>query len=111
MSVVTSVGAYFWLTDPKTAVVPLPESLFNHLVFVMAALMLRKLIYLIILSIIIKFVLILFPQFSVGLFIMGIHKLVIAPQILTSRTRGVLNDFNMSCDDTGKLILKPRPTT
>lgn len=87
MSVVTSVGAYYWLTDPKTAVVPLPESLFNHLVFVMAALIL------------------------LGLFIMGIHRLVIAPQILTSRTRGVLNDFNMSCDDTGKLILKPRPTT
>lgn len=42
MSVVTSVGAYYWLTDPKTAVVPLPESLFNHLVFVLAALILRK---------------------------------------------------------------------
>lgn len=41
---------------------------------------------------------------------MGIHKLVIAPQIITSRTRSVLSDFNMSCDDTGKLILKPRPT-
>lgn len=48
-------------------------------------------------------------QFAVLLFVIGIHKLVIAPQILTSRTRSVLNDYNMSCDDTGKLILKPRP--
>lgn len=44
----------------------------------------------------------------VVLFILGIQKLVIAPQIITSRTRTVLGDFNMSCDDTGKLILKPR---
>lgn len=43
------------------------------------------------------------------LFVFGIHKLVIAPQIITSRMRLVLADFNMSCDDTGKLILKPRP--
>lgn len=40
---------------------------------------------------------------------MGIHKLVFAPKIITTRMRTVLNDFNMSCDDTGKLILKPRP--
>lgn len=46
---------------------------------------------------------------SVVLFVFGIHKLVIAPQIITSRMRSVLGDFNMSCDDTGKLILKPRP--
>lgn len=44
------------------------------------------------------------------LFGFGIHKLVITPQIITSRTRSALGDFNMSCDDTGKLILKPRPT-
>jgi len=35
---------------------------------------------------------------------------VIAPSIIASRTRAVLKDFNMSCDDTGKLILMPRPT-
>ncbi|XP_031629664.1 nuclear envelope phosphatase-regulatory subunit 1 homolog [Contarinia nasturtii] len=87
MSTMTSIGAWYWLTDPKTAVVPLTESLLNHYIFVIAALIL------------------------LSLFVMGIHKLVIAPQILTSRTRQVLNDFNMSCDDTGKLILKPRPTT
>ena len=49
--------------------------------------------------------------FAVVLFIMGVHKRVIAPSIITARTRIVLGDFNMSCDDTGKLILKPRPTT
>lgn len=35
---------------------------------------------------------------------------MIAASIITSRTREVLGDFNMSCDDTGKLILRPRPT-
>lgn len=43
MSTITSIGAWYWLTDPKTSVVPLPESLFNHLVFVFATLALRKL--------------------------------------------------------------------
>lgn len=42
MSIVTSVGAYYWLMDPKTAVVSLPESLLNHIVFVIAALLLCK---------------------------------------------------------------------
>lgn len=37
MSIITSVGAWYWLTDPKTAVVPLAESLINHFVFVIAA--------------------------------------------------------------------------
>ena len=41
---------------------------------------------------------------------MGIHKRVVAPSIICSRTRQVLADFNMWCDDTGKLVLKPRPT-
>lgn len=47
--------------------------------------------------------------FSVFLFMMGVHRKVIAPSIITARMRFVLSDFNMSCDDTGKLILKPRP--
>ncbi|KAJ8878019.1 hypothetical protein PR048_022482 [Dryococelus australis] len=47
---------------------------------------------------------------AVILFTLGIHKRVIAPSIIASRARAVLGDFNMSCDDTGKLILKPRPT-
>lgn len=44
------------------------------------------------------------------LFLVGVDNLVIAPKIITSRTRTVLVNYNMSCDDTGKLILKPRPT-
>lgn len=42
MSIITSVGAWHWLTDPKTAVVPLTESLLNHYIFVLAALILCK---------------------------------------------------------------------
>lgn len=52
----------------------------------------------------------LLEYFSVTLFLFGIHKRVMAPSIIASRTRIVLSDFNMSCDETGKLILKPRPT-
>lgn len=51
-----------------------------------------------------------FDRLSVLLFMTGVHRKVIAPSIITARTRSVLNDFNMSCDETGKLILKPRPS-
>ncbi|XP_048752417.1 nuclear envelope phosphatase-regulatory subunit 1-like isoform X1 [Ostrea edulis] len=46
--------------------------------------------------------------FLIFLFLFGIHKRVVAPSIIASRCRQVLTDFNMSCDETGKLILKPR---
>lgn len=105
MSISTSVGAWYWLTDPKTSVVPLTESLLNHPIFTCATLLLSMLMALCSYQSGSKML----YGFSVLLFVIGIHKLVIAPQILTSRTRSVLNDFNMSCDDTGKLILKPRP--
>ncbi|KAG5839193.1 hypothetical protein ANANG_G00202370 [Anguilla anguilla] len=36
-------------------------------------------------------------------------SLVVAPSIIAARCRTVLAEYNMSCDDTGKLILKPRP--
>ncbi|KAI8123521.1 putative nuclear envelope phosphatase-regulatory subunit 1 [Lucilia cuprina] len=85
ISLCTAISAWYWLRDPRTSVVPLTESLLIHPVFTFATLIL------------------------VILFVFGIHKLVIAPQIITSRMRSVLSDFNMSCDDTGKLILKPRP--
>ncbi|XP_027233333.1 nuclear envelope phosphatase-regulatory subunit 1 isoform X2 [Penaeus vannamei] len=83
----TAFGAYIWLTDPITHSATVAQSLINHLFFTLAAFSL------------------------VLLFIVGIHKKVVFPSIITSRTRIVLSDFNMSCDDTGKLILKPRPTT
>uniref|UniRef100_A0A2K6GHE5 Nuclear envelope phosphatase-regulatory subunit 1 n=1 Tax=Propithecus coquereli TaxID=379532 RepID=A0A2K6GHE5_PROCO len=44
-----------------------------------------------------------------GLFFAGIHKKVLAPSIIAARCQTVLAEYNMSCDDTGKLILKPRP--
>ena len=42
------------------------------------------------------------------LFLAGVHRRVIGTSILVSRTREVLFDFSMDCDDNGKLILKPR---
>lgn len=42
----------------------------------------------------------------VSLFLLGYHKRVIAPTIELARIRAVLNDFNMSCDSNGRLILK-----
>uniref|UniRef100_A0A674N0W4 Nuclear envelope phosphatase-regulatory subunit 1 n=1 Tax=Takifugu rubripes TaxID=31033 RepID=A0A674N0W4_TAKRU len=45
----------------------------------------------------------------IALFFAGIHKRVVAPSIIAARCRTVLAEYNMSCDDTGKLILKPRP--
>ncbi|KAF2357917.1 Nuclear envelope phosphatase-regulatory subunit 1 [Trinorchestia longiramus] len=81
----TCWGAWLWLADPLTTQQPFLHSLLNHYFFSIAALVL------------------------VLLFMCGIHRKVIAPSIIASRTRAVLKDFNMSCDDTGKLILKPRP--
>ncbi|XP_053955370.1 nuclear envelope phosphatase-regulatory subunit 1 homolog isoform X2 [Anastrepha ludens] len=85
ISICTAIGAYYWLRDPRTSIVPLMESLLLHPIFTFATLTL------------------------VILFVLGIHRLVFAPKIIATRMRTVLSDFNMSCDDTGKLILKPRP--
>ncbi|XP_022193372.1 nuclear envelope phosphatase-regulatory subunit 1 [Nilaparvata lugens] len=86
ISVSTAVGAWYWLKDPNLSAVSFTQSLLNHPFFTISCMTL------------------------IFLFTIGIHKRVIAPSIIISRTRIVLNDFNMSCDDTGKLILKPRPT-
>ncbi|XP_020295101.1 nuclear envelope phosphatase-regulatory subunit 1 isoform X2 [Pseudomyrmex gracilis] len=83
MSTCTAVGAWHWITDPITPTVPFTQSLYNHPFFTIATIIL------------------------VILFMMGAHRRVIAPSIITQRARSVLGDFNMSCDDTGKLILKP----
>ncbi|XP_044750290.1 nuclear envelope phosphatase-regulatory subunit 1 [Coccinella septempunctata] len=87
VSACVAVGAGQWLMDPETRVVPFSQSLANHPFFILATLM-----FLIIV-------------------LLGVQKRVVAASIITSRTREVLSDFNMSCDDTGKLILRPRPTT
>lgn len=39
---VTLIGAWFWLADPKTSVVPLTESLLNHPIFTLAILTASK---------------------------------------------------------------------
>lgn len=78
----TSLTAFQWLTDPETKNVSFAESLHNHSFFTF------NYIGLII------------------LFIFGIHKKVVAPTIIVSRIRQVLENFNMSCDQSGRLILK-----
>ncbi|CAM1298242.1 CNEP1R1 (predicted) [Pycnogonum litorale] len=87
LSICTVVGAWQWLMDHSTFQVTLAQSLLNHMFFTISSCIL------------------------VILLLMGIHRRVVAPSIVTSRVRQVLSDFNMSCDDTGKLILKPRPTS
>jgi len=82
VSLCTCWGGWQWLADPRTAVEPLMQSLFLHYFFTAAAICLAL------------------------LFLCGIHRRVMAPSIIAHRTRTVLRDFNMSCDDTGKLILK-----
>ncbi|CAG2169225.1 unnamed protein product [Oppiella nova] len=83
-SLLTSASAFYWLNDPKTARVSLVDSLVTHYLFTINCLIL------------------------LALFAMGIHKRVVATSIIISRTRQVLADFAMSCDDNGRLILKPR---
>ncbi|KAK6645535.1 Nuclear envelope phosphatase-regulatory subunit 1 [Polyplax serrata] len=85
VSICTAIGAWHWLTDPALSTISFSQSLWTHLFFTISSSLL------------------------VTLFLFGVHKRVMAPSIIASRTRAVLSDFNMSCDETGKLILKPRP--
>uniref|UniRef100_UPI00358EB099 nuclear envelope phosphatase-regulatory subunit 1 n=1 Tax=Myxine glutinosa TaxID=7769 RepID=UPI00358EB099 len=85
VSVCTATGAWTWITDPETQQVAFFVSLWNHTFFTVSCIVL------------------------IGLFLAGIHKRVVAPSIIAERCRTVLAEYNMSCDDTGKLILKPRP--
>ncbi|XP_032892261.1 nuclear envelope phosphatase-regulatory subunit 1 isoform X3 [Amblyraja radiata] len=85
VSVCTATGAWNWLIDPETQKVSFFTSLWNHPFFTISCITL------------------------IGLFFAGIHKRVVAPSIIAARCRTILAEYNMSCDDTGKLILKPRP--
>jgi len=87
VSVLVAVGAFYWLSDPLTAQVSFFSSLWNHPTFSLTSLTM------------------------ILLFLMGIHRRVVAPSIFVQRTREVLFDFSMDCDDHGRLILKPRPAT
>jgi len=84
-SICVACGALWWLGDPQTAEVPFLASLMNHPFFSLSTV------------------------FIIFLFFLGVHRRVVAPSIFVQRTREVLFDFAMDCDDTGKLILKPRP--
>ena len=86
-SLFVAVGAFFWLGDPLTAEVSLVTSLWNHPFFSASALSILVLL------------------------LFGIHRRVVAPSIFVQRAREVLYDFAMDCDDTDKLILRPRPAT
>ncbi|CAG9538288.1 unnamed protein product [Cercopithifilaria johnstoni] len=77
-------SAYFWLKDPSIRTVTLVESLQKHLVF----------------SACVPSLLFLFS-------FIGIHNRAVAPSIIASRCRSVLADFSLSCDDSGKLIVRP----
>lgn len=87
VSIFVAIGAFYWLRDPLTAEVSFMSSLLLHPLFSLSSIAM------------------------VLLFLIGIHRRVIAPSILVNRTREVLFDFSMDCDDSGKLILKPRPAT
>lgn len=80
-----AIGAFYWLRDPLTAEVSFVSSLVHHPLFSLSSITM------------------------ILLFLIGVHRRVVAPSILVSRTREVLFDFSMDCDDYGKLILKPRP--
>jgi hypothetical protein len=82
----TSITAFNWLFDPETEKVPFVESLQNHIYFTFNCIVL------------------------IVLFMSGIHKRVVAPTIIVSRIKSVLENFNMSCDQDGHLILKRSPT-
>jgi len=86
-SICVAVGAVYWLGDPKTAEVSFQASLYNHPFFTLSSMM------------------------TLGLFFAGVHRRIVAPSIFVSRARDVLADLSMDCDETGKLILKPRPET
>lgn len=83
----TSITAFQWLNDPQTKNVTLLESLHNHSFFTFNSTGL------------------------IILFLLGIHRKVVAPAIIVSRIRQVLENFNMSCDQNGRLILKKTPTS
>jgi len=86
-SICVAVGAVYWLGDPKTAEVSFQASLYNHPFFTLSSVM------------------------TLGLLFAGVHRRIVAPSIFVSRARDVLADLSMDCDETGKLILKPRPET
>ncbi|XP_066936650.1 nuclear envelope phosphatase-regulatory subunit 1-like [Clytia hemisphaerica] len=82
---VTAFTASQWALDQQTVELSFWQSLWNHPSFFC--------------SIVAIFI----------LFLLGVHKRIVIKTIMLTRCRNVLEDFNMSCDEIGRLILKPRP--
>ena len=83
---ITLFGAFDWLTDPTTYELSLVESFCNHSFFSYNCIIL------------------------ISLFVFGgIHRRIFYPSIIIGRIREVISQFNMSCDDRGKLIMMPHP--
>jgi len=87
VSICVAIGAFSWLSDPLTAEVSFLASMWLHPMFSATSIAM------------------------ILLFLTGIHRRVVSPSIFVQRTREVLFDFSMDCDDHGRLILKPRPAT
>jgi hypothetical protein len=80
----TIYSSYYWIIDPSIRFVSLWESLSNHPLFTLSFLLLTLLFI-----------------------VCGVHKRVIAAKIIAARCRTVLADFSLSCDESGKLIVRP----
>ncbi|KAI6225236.1 hypothetical protein M3Y99_01359700 [Aphelenchoides fujianensis] len=80
---ITIVSAYYWVMDPSIRYISFYESLWKH------------------------------PFFSTGFLTLvmftlcGVQKRIIAPSIIAARCRTVLVDFYLSCDEQGRLIVRP----
>lgn len=83
--VAASITTYNFISDPKLSEVSISESLATHKYFSLNLAILSLLI------------------------LSGVHQRIIGPKIIASRIKKVLKNYNMSCDQTGKLIMK-RPT-
>jgi len=81
-SVCIAVGSFDWALDAGTAKLSFVESLMVHKFFTISCILLLLLI------------------------IFGAHKRIRAPQLILARVKLILQDFNMSCDERGRLILK-----
>jgi len=81
---ISIIAAYYWIMDPSIRYVSFYESLWRHPFFTGGFLLL--------------FILFTFC---------GIQKRVIAPSIIAARCRNVLVDFYLSCDEQGRLIVRP----
>ncbi|GMT27200.1 hypothetical protein PFISCL1PPCAC_18497, partial [Pristionchus fissidentatus] len=92
ISLTTLLSSYQWIVDPTLRTVafhsllnmPFLDSMSNHKVFSIAL-----------------------PSLLFMFAVLGIHRRVFAPSIIAARCREALSAFSLSCDENGKLIVKP----